>query len=49
MDVQHTTLCLYVNRLSEDEPSGFKHADNIKKLKTKTLIYKMCILLVYTV
>jgi hypothetical protein len=40
--------CIY-NHLTEDEPSVSKHVEDIKKLKIKILIYKRCILLVYTV
>ena len=47
MDVQHTTLCLYVNRLPEDEPSGFKHVDDIKKLKIKTLTLRRLMSYIY--
>jgi hypothetical protein len=37
------------NRLSEDEPAASKRVEDIKKLKIKILIYKMCITLVYVV
>ena len=40
--------CVYEYiRLTEDEPSGSTHVEDIKKIKI--LIYKMCILLVYVV
>ena len=32
------------NRLPEDEPSGSKHVEDIKKLKIETVIQKICIL-----
>jgi len=35
------------NRLPKDESSGSKHAEGIKNLKIKILIYEMCISLVY--
>jgi hypothetical protein len=37
------------NLLPEDEPSGSKHVEEIKKLKIEILIYKRCILFVYIV
>ena len=37
--------CIY-NRLPEDEPSGSKHEEDIKKLQIKTLIKGKCISLV---
>jgi len=40
--------CIY-SRLPEDEPSGSKHVEDIKKLKIEILIYKMYISLICTV
>jgi hypothetical protein len=40
--------CMYY-RLPEDEPSGSKHVEDIKKLDIKISIYEMCISLVYIV
>ena len=45
---QKVKFCIY-NSLPEDEPSGSKHVEDIKKLKIKILISKMCILSVCTV
>jgi len=33
----------------QDQPSGSKHVEDIKKLKINVLIYKRCILLVFIV
>jgi len=43
------TVCSIYSRLPEDEPSASKHAEDIKKLRIKILIYEMCISLVYIV
>jgi len=34
------------NRLPEDEPSGSKHVEDTKNLKTKLFMYKMYIVLI---
>jgi hypothetical protein len=36
--LKHTTQCLIYNSLPEDELSGSKHVEDIKKLKIKLLI-----------
>ena len=42
---QNVKFCTSIyNSLPEDEPSGSKHVEDIKKLKIKILISKMCIL-----
>jgi hypothetical protein len=50
MHVIHTLYqtCKH-NRLPEDEFSGSKHVDDIRKLKIKILLLKRYILLVYIV